>query len=76
MFRFAIRDMLWLTALVAVAICWQMDRNRIARLADRIAAVEAHMTTADKNLEKTSNRLMSAEQRIIGLQMRTQQAKR
>jgi hypothetical protein len=28
--RFTIRDLLWLTALAAVLVCWWLDRSRLA----------------------------------------------
>jgi len=33
--KFSIRDVLWLTALVALAVCWGIDRVRIQRDATR-----------------------------------------
>jgi hypothetical protein len=30
MFRFTIRDVLWLTALVALAVAWWIDRSQVA----------------------------------------------
>jgi hypothetical protein len=31
MFRFTIRDVLWLTVLVAVLVAWWVDRERVAK---------------------------------------------
>ena len=31
MFRFTIRDVLWLTVVVALAVAWGVDRSRMAR---------------------------------------------
>ena len=31
-FRFTIRDLLWLTALIAMAVAWRVDRQRLAHL--------------------------------------------
>ncbi len=48
MFRFCIRDLLWLTTLVAVGVLWQADHRRVmeseaarATLAKRLAKAEA-----------------------------------
>lgn len=30
MFRFTIRDVLWLTVVAAVSVAWGLDRNRLA----------------------------------------------
>ena len=50
MFRFTIRDVLWLTALVALAVGWWIDRSQVAvlnrelsgGLKDVASAMEAH----------------------------------
>ena len=34
MFRFTIRDLLWLMVVVGLAVCWWLDRSR---LAERVA---------------------------------------
>ena len=40
MFRFSTRDVLWLTALVAVLLAWYLDRNLLSlRLADLQQAI-------------------------------------
>ena len=31
MFRFTIRDLIWLTVVVALAVAWWADRSRLAR---------------------------------------------
>jgi hypothetical protein len=41
MFRFTIRDVLWLTVVVALAVGWWIDRTRQAASADRLAVLEA-----------------------------------
>ena len=38
MFRFTIRDLLWLMVVVAIATAWLIDRDRIRR--DRLAMVK------------------------------------
>ena len=43
MFRFTIRDVLWLTALVALAVGWGVDR---VRLASNLAAAQESADTA------------------------------
>jgi len=35
MVRFQIRDVLWLTLVVAVALCWHLDRERVRKSAER-----------------------------------------
>jgi hypothetical protein len=36
MFRFSIRDVLWLTVVVALAICWYRDRAALERARNEI----------------------------------------
>jgi hypothetical protein len=36
MFRFTIRDLLWLTLLMAVAVAWWVDRGRLASEVERL----------------------------------------
>jgi len=40
MFRFTIRDVLWLTVVVALAVCWGLDRVSLVR-AEQRARMEA-----------------------------------
>ena len=62
MFRFTIRDVLWLTTLVAIGTVWRMDRDKIRR--DRVSMVkrEADLTSRAKMWENKADR---AEQRIV-----------
>lgn len=41
MFRFSIRDMLWLTIVVALAIGWWLDRAKLADIANKTQAQAA-----------------------------------
>jgi hypothetical protein len=38
MFRFAIRDVLWLTVVVALAVAWQQDHDRLGGEATKLKA--------------------------------------
>ena len=43
MFRFTIRDVLWLTALVALAVGWWLDHREVQRQGEaRAAAIRSH----------------------------------
>ena len=35
MFRFTIRDLIWLTVVVAIVLCWWLDRSVVVRLAEK-----------------------------------------
>jgi hypothetical protein len=48
MFRFTIRDVLWLTVVVALSVGWWMDRDRLGQ---RIVARDAHWATRNEGLE-------------------------
>jgi hypothetical protein len=65
--RFSIRDLLWLTAFVAVAIVWLMDRNAIRREQAELAKREAELTSRAKMWEAEAQR---AEKRYTGLDER------
>jgi len=38
--RFTIRDLLWLTLVVALAVAWWMDRRRITEREDRVGTLQ------------------------------------
>jgi hypothetical protein len=59
--KFSIRDLLWLTAFVAVGIVWLMDRNAMRRERAELAKREAELTSRAKMWEAEANR---AEKRI------------
>jgi hypothetical protein len=37
MFRFTIRDVLWLTVLVAVTVSWALDRNKLTTVIQEVS---------------------------------------
>jgi biopolymer transport protein ExbD len=45
MLRFSIRDVLWLTALVAVLLMWWLERNQNLKNEARLTALEARLHT-------------------------------
>ena len=53
MFRFTIRDVLWLTALVAMGVAWWLDRESLdaSRVAIRDHAIK--LRTSFSNVRKT-----------------------
>jgi hypothetical protein len=62
MLRFTLRDLFWLTAFVAVAIVWLMDRQAILRERAELAKREAELTSRAKMWENEANR---AEKRQV-----------
>jgi hypothetical protein len=60
MFRFTIRDVLWLTVVVALAVCWGLDRVQLrreqvnARRAELRARMKAEMALANAELARAS----------------------
>jgi hypothetical protein len=54
--RFSIRDLLWLTAFVAVGIVWLTDRNAMRRERADLAKREAELTSRAKMWEAEANR--------------------
>src|SRR5436309_14108708 len=65
--RFSIRDLLWLTAVVAVAIVWLMDRNTMRRQRAELAARETELTSRAKMWEAEAQR---AEKRYAAIDER------
>jgi hypothetical protein len=65
MLRFSIRDLLWLTVVASVVICWYLDRCRIDQLFVRTQALEKQFSTVGADLT-------TANKRIAGLENRTQ----
>lgn len=61
MLRFTIRDVLWLTAVVACATGWYSDRCRIDRLSDRVEAVEKRMIGTGAVMSATGQRVERLE---------------
>src|ERR1051325_6200316 len=65
--KFSIRDLLWLTGVVAFAIVWLMDRNTMRRQRAELAKREAELTSRAKMWEAEAQR---AEKRYAGLNER------
>ena len=65
MFRFTIREILWLTVIVALAVCWWTDRRsaRSRQLHDQewIAAQEQLLKAKDAQLATVRTRLEDAK---------------
>jgi hypothetical protein len=56
MFRFTIRDVLWLMVVVGLAIVWLMDRNAMRRERAESARREAELTSRAKMWENEASR--------------------
>jgi hypothetical protein len=54
MFRFTIRDVLWLTVVAAVAIGWWLDQDRIRRQTQALRAAEKDYPEAAERLQSMS----------------------
>ena len=67
MFRFTIRDVLWLMVVVGLAIVWLMDRNAMRRERAELAQREAELTSRAKMWENEANR---AEKRYANISER------
>jgi len=71
MFRFTIRDVLWLTALVAVGLVWLMDRDRIRRDRIELAKREAeHISRAkmwEAEAQRAEKRYAAINERLSGI---------
>jgi hypothetical protein len=54
MFRFTIRDVLWLTVVAALAIAWWLDQDRIRRQTIALRAAEENHRAAAERLQNMS----------------------
>jgi hypothetical protein len=57
--KFSIRDVLWLTVVVALAVCWGIDRVRLQREASRALMLATHSRDAAVAAERDAR--MAAE---------------
>jgi hypothetical protein len=60
-FRFTIHDLLWLTALVALALGWWLDHLRIERFAGKAIEVQRH----NDKLEASRKTIMKELQGLL-----------
>jgi hypothetical protein len=57
MFRFTIRDVLWLTALVAMGVAWGADRSRLAKEARDNYGIAVGLKSEKDSLEDQNHEL-------------------
>jgi hypothetical protein len=66
MFRFTIRDVLWLTVVVAIGVGWRCDRNQQAALRDRLVNINtADIQRLTAELERTRQREMALDRQLM-----------
>lgn len=63
MFRFTIRDILWLTMIVAFAVCWWTDRQSARR---RQLHDEARMAAQEQRLRAKDAQIVALRTRLEG----------
>ncbi len=72
MFRFTIRDVLWLMVVLGMAIVWLMDRNAMRRERAESAKRGAELISRAKMWENESNRAekrySDVNERLMGLE--------
>ena len=68
MFRFTIRDVLILTALVAVCVTWLMDRDKIRREREQWVQRERALASENKKWEGEAKRAALRAQEVIDTQ--------
>jgi hypothetical protein len=70
--RFSIRDLLWLTFLVAMALAWSIDRHRLSKelkleravlkqAHDRISSLESNEAMMQRGLKILQEKLATAQ---------------
>lgn len=67
--RFTIRDLLWLTLVVALAVGWWVDRSRIARDA---ASTASKLSSADMQVIQLRNDLDALTMQLRHLMLQSQ----
>jgi hypothetical protein len=63
--RFSIRDMLWLTALAALAACWISDRHTIFEMKDRLKAEQEQLQTRLKAEQEVAQAEAAASRAVF-----------
>jgi hypothetical protein len=59
--RFTIRDLLWLTLVVALATGWWLDRSRLAGLAADVPSLRQSLSDKNKDIERLVRRATELE---------------
>jgi len=59
MFRFTIRDVLWLTVVVALAVGWWIDQDRIRRHREALKASQQAVADERENVQIEAQRLQT-----------------
>jgi len=67
MFRFTIRDVLWLTLVAAVATCWYIDHRGLGVLSGRVTVIELKLRTAEAAAQSSEARLGMESQKVASL---------
>src|SRR5262245_50473186 len=65
--RFTIRDVLWLTVIVAMGLGWLVDRTAIKRFYAKFAADQANDATAIKKSIKNKNQIIDNKNQRLSL---------
>lgn len=68
--RFSIRDMLWLTALAALAACWLSDRQSVIEMKARLKAEHEQMQTRLKAEQEVAQAEAAASKEALNMYRR------
>ena len=60
MFRFSIRDVLWLTVVVALAVGWWIEHQRLVSSAATVKALEATVAVQEATILRLNTSWMAA----------------
>jgi hypothetical protein len=61
MFRFTIRDVLWLTVVVALSVGWWMNSTRLSETTTRLSEAEAKQQSLQAKLDAIRERTAKAK---------------
>ena len=74
MFRFTIRDVLWLTVVVALAVGWWIDQDRIRRHREALEASEQALADEREKLQIEAQRLQTLPLRVAEAKLDVEEA--
>jgi hypothetical protein len=75
MFRFTIRDVLWLTVVAALATRWYIDRQGFAALSNRVTSIEAKLAATDSDLKATAQTVKGVSRKVAIVESDAQRLK-
>jgi hypothetical protein len=64
MFRFSIRDLLWLLTVIGLFFAWAMESRRLASQVDQVHQIEHKLSTKEAELNRVTDDLGLEKRRV------------